>query len=130
MFMQALREIADRKGGCAVEKVDAGVYVAAVRGLRQPGDGIAQDACEMQRLRLCARDRDVAAAGEPGSEFIAGLCALGASELIGGVLSPGSASGVQVRAGSVLRRTELLLLKALGVVFGTGLLRCGANTLR
>ena len=91
-----------------------GVHVAAVRGLRQPGDGVAQDACEMQRLRRVCEDRDVAAAGNLALRFIAGLCALGASELIGGVLSPGSASGVQVRAGSVLRRTEPLLPESLG----------------
>ena len=113
MFMQALREIADRKGGCAVEKVDA-AYTSrqcVVCGSRETVLRRTHVRCSACGVR---EDRDVAAAGNLALRFIAGLCALGTSELVGGVLSLGSASGVQVRAGSVLRRTEPLLPESLG----------------
>ena len=113
MFMQALREIADWKGGCVVVAVDAS-YTSrqcVVCGSRETELRRTHVRCSGCGVR---EDRDVAAAGNLALRLIAGLCAVGSSELIGGVLSPGSASGMQVRAGSILRRTEPLLPESLG----------------
>ena len=50
-------------------------------------------------------------------KLVVGLCALGvlsASDQVGGVLSPGSINGADVRPGSVLRRTASLVPESLG----------------
>ena len=62
-------------------------------------------------------DRDVAAAGNLVVKLAVGLYALGAfgaSEQVGGVVSPGSTNDADVRPGSVLRRTASVLLESLG----------------